>query len=549
MSKAKESVIVLLIFFTFFSAISSFAQSSAAMENVEIEIIQERKITLPEAERKFNKIAPQASEPISPPITYSFRPFDVTLPLSSLTVRPLKLKKESEDPAFTNQISAAYGTYASPYLEALFTGKPRTNQLIGAHALMDVWSRGPIDKQNSGNGVYGLTVFAERFDQKISAGSYLSYNQTFSHFYGYTGPTPEASDIVQRYKRFALGGNFSNSPSSKVPFMFKADFGYLTDHFDAKETKVDIDWATAYKFLNETTLRINSSYQLLSRDDSSVEAKPRSLLKLDGRYSFVILDKLQVEAGLSFAYENDTIDKDFHVYPLLKANYPLSKKVNAKASLSGTINSVSLHSLSLENTWLAPNVAISHTNEAFLLKSSIEGKISTNSLIEAGASVASLRNLYFYSNLSNDQSRFELLYDESATERVNFFLLGRYLLDQKTELLIQADWFSYNTSQLAQAWHRPTSTVNLQASHTFQQKLKLSSGLMILGGMKAFDFETNKAVTLPTALDLSLSVDYFFSPKITAFVRGANLLSNDYSLYLGYPARGIQLRAGLSWNF
>lgn len=523
---------------------------SGELENVEIEIIKERKISLPEAERKFAKIAPQASEPISPPITYSFKPLEVQLPLANLAVRPLKLKREADGEDYRGQVSAGYGNYASPYLEGYFTSKRNARQLMGAHALLDIWAKGPIDKRNSGSGKYGVSVFANSFGEKVKAGSYLSFDQSFWHFYGYpTGPTPEAADILQRFNQFSLGGTIASASVQKFTYKLAGDFSYLTDKADAKESKVDFDFNSSFAIEQDRSLQIAAAYQLVSRQDVFVEAKPRSLFKLSALYSFSPIEKLHMEAGFNVAYENDTIDKDFHFYPTAFARYDLSKKVRANASLSGDVTSVSMHSLQEENPWLAPNITIAHTNEAFLLRASVEAMLIKNTTIEIGGSVASLRNLYFYSNLPSDASKFELLYDKSATERVNFFGSLNYALARSTHVVLRADWYSYSTKDQEEAWHRPTFKIALNAAHNFYNKLKVSSSFISLGGMKAYDVATDEAITLKTVLELSLRADYYVSTKFLVFLQGANLLSNEYNLYLGYPVRGVQVRAGFSWSF
>src|SRR5688572_15184199 len=71
-----------------------FAQDpqTGELKDVEIEIITERQINLPPANRNFEKIPPKPSEPIKPPITYDFRAFTFQTPQISPVIRPLKLK-------------------------------------------------------------------------------------------------------------------------------------------------------------------------------------------------------------------------------------------------------------------------------------------------------------------------------------------------------------------------------------------------------------------------------------------------------------------------
>jgi hypothetical protein len=539
-----------LLSIAMFISFCAVAQQPGELENVEIQIVKERKNTLPEAERKFNKVPPQASEPISPAITYSFLPVELQLPLVNLPVRPLKLKKESVDESERRFISAGYGNFASPYIEAFITNKSSAKTLVGAHALIDIWAKGPIDKKNSGNGRYGFSLFANSYGEKVKAGAHLNYDQSYWHFYGYPAATSvEPKDIRQQFKRFNLGGTFANASVSDYNYQLKADFSFLSDSFEARETKVDFDYTSDYALANKNKIGIDAAYQIISREDLQVNAKPRSLFATKASYSFSPIENLLVEAGFKIAYENDTIDKDFHFYPHVLASYCISKKVRVKGMLTGNMQSVSLHTLTTENPWLAPNVGIAHTNEAFILGGSIESTVGKWVMVEAGTSVASLRNLYFYYNDVSDQARFITQYDKGATERTNFFASINFAFAQQTSASLRADWFGYNTDTLSQAWHRPTQTIRLDASHGFFKKLKLSTSLITLGGMKAFDAGELNTLTLKSAIDLSVKADYFLSEKFLIFLHGANLFNTDYNLYYNYPARGLQVRAGFSWSF
>jgi len=90
---------ILLILFFIFTYSATFSQQTGELENVEIEIVKERKLQVPNAERKFSKVAPQASDPIYPPIIYSFSQTQISLPELNLPIRPLKLKKDEFNPS------------------------------------------------------------------------------------------------------------------------------------------------------------------------------------------------------------------------------------------------------------------------------------------------------------------------------------------------------------------------------------------------------------------------------------------------------------------
>src|SRR5688500_14097834 len=96
-----------------------FAQDQAPagdLEDVEIEIVKERQITLPPATRNFEKIPPRPAETSRPSVSYDFKPFSFQASQINPSIRPLKLKQENPTNVFGGYLSAGYGNYASPYL-------------------------------------------------------------------------------------------------------------------------------------------------------------------------------------------------------------------------------------------------------------------------------------------------------------------------------------------------------------------------------------------------------------------------------------------------
>ena len=86
---------MVIVFNTIVRSGSEKDWTEGEIENVEIEIVKEREITLPAADRNFEKIPPRPSEPIKPPITYDFKSFSFQAPQINPQIRPLKLKQEN----------------------------------------------------------------------------------------------------------------------------------------------------------------------------------------------------------------------------------------------------------------------------------------------------------------------------------------------------------------------------------------------------------------------------------------------------------------------
>ena len=116
-------------------------------------------------------------------------------------------------------------------------------------------------------------------------------------------------------------------------------------------------------------------------------------------------------------------------------------------------------------------------------------------------------------------------------------------------MLLRADLFGYATDQVAEAWHRPTYRVSFNSSYNLYSKILFNVDIITQGGAKALDVDNNTVVTLDPAVDLNIKASYFLSKKVSVFVKGSNLLSSDYQLYLNYPVRGVQVMGGVTWVF
>lgn len=546
----------LLIITAIFLSISGYAQQKkewggeGELESVEIEIVKERQITLPKASRNFEKIPPRPSEPIKPPITYDFRAFNFQTPQINSPVKPLKLKQEGQSKIYGNYVSAGFGNYASPYLEAFVNSTRDRNKLVGAHAYLNSSARGPVDGKNSASGAYGLSVYGQSFSEAVSLSGYAGFENRSTHFYGYPpGTNVDASSIKQAYNVFKLGGEIANAKNSDFSYKLGAGFSYLADKYSARESEVDFDLNSYYRINDDQRIRIKAGYYLINRKDVGVEAKPRNLFQVNGAYEFKT-DELRMSVGGILAFENDTIDsKSVHFYPDVKATYPLSPSVDVVGSLSGGMDKVSLQSLSNENMWLAPSVPVFHTNRAYDLQFGLNARLGNKISTSAGLAFANLKDWYFFVNDPADQSKFQVVYDQGATKRTNLFASISYAKAEEIKLMLRGDLYGYTTDKVAEAWHRPTYRVTANASYNVYQKLIFKMDLIAQGGMKALDPVTDKMVKVSPAFDLNLRGEYLFSESFSFFLQFNNITANKYPIFLNYPVRGFQVMGGITWSF
>jgi hypothetical protein len=522
------------------------------IKDVEIEIVKDRVITLPRANRLFDKISPRPAEAIKPEITYSFKGFNFTTPELNPVIRPLRLKQEDPTAAYRGYFSAGYGNYASPYLEAFVTNTDNKKKLLGAHAFLNNSGKGPVDGKNSGSGNMGVSAFAQTFSKEISLNGKIGLERRSTHFYGYPDDIDVMRDTIkQAYTLFNLGLGLANARNADFSYQLGGNFSYLTDKFDASETTVDITFKSAYKISETNRIHLQGDYSILNRKDAGIDAKPRNLFQVNGHYSFYPTDVLKLQVGATVAIEGDTLlPKTFHLYPDVRITYPLNDIVDFVASLTGGIEKVSLQTLANENLWLAPGINLGHTNKTFDLQAGVRARLGGKVLVGAGASVAFLENLYFFVNDPEDVSKFQVVYDEGSTKRVNFYASLLYTHANIFKLSMQGDYFGYNTNAVAEAWHKPGFKWVTSLSYNLFDKILFNVDLLTQGNIKARNPELpNAVIKLDNAFDLNFRTEYLYSDTLSAFIELNNITGNQYLVFLNYPVRGFQAMVGLTLKF
>jgi hypothetical protein len=541
-----------------FISLSAYAQEPAKtwtdgeIENVEIEIVKEREITLPSADRNFEKIPPRPSEPIKPPITYDFKPFSFKAPQLNPQIRPLKLKQESKRKVYGGFLRLGYGNYVSPLLEAYYNTTRDKNKLVGAHLYHTSSDKGPIDDRNSGGGSTGLSVFGRTFTKGISISGSAGFEHRTTHFYGYPeGTEVDASSIKQSFNLLKASAALSNATNTDFSYRLGAGVSHMSDKFDAKETEIDLEFSTDYEINDDSKINLKADYFLISRKDVNVEKKARSLFVIAPSFSFLPIEDLKVSIGFKTAIENDTIDsKSVHVYPDIKASYPISPSVDAVASLSGGMEKVSLQSLSYENLWLAPNVPIFHTNKTIDFNVGLNARLGNKISAHSGLAVANLKNWYYFVNTDADQAKFTTVYDGgSGTKRANLYGAISFVQSEVAKFMLRADLYRYSTARIEEAWHRPTYKITANAFYNLYQKFLFNVDVIAQGGMKAQEPVTMNTVKLDAAFDLNFKTEYLFSESFSAFIQLNNIASSKYPLFLNYPVRGFQFMGGITWSF
>lgn len=547
----RNTILTLLILVIATVVAAAQVDEGGEIESVEIEIVKERQITLPRANRNFNKIPPRPAERLQSSMTYDLRPLRFDAPEFKATVKPLRVKQEEMSKIYAGYVTGGFGNYASPHLAASFTSKRDEKRYFGGDFYHRSFGTGPVDGKNSAGGDTRVNLFAAGLGPTVTGRINASYEYRYNHFYGKGATTQEVlnrSTILQRYNIAGIQAVLENTKPTDFNFRLNGDFSFLADNFNASESMALLSFQSDYEMDKNRGILFRMNYALVARKDQFAEAKPRHLLKVAPGYRMTLSEKIALTIGLNTAIENDTIGSSkFHLYPDVWISYPATRNVEVYSGLTGDMDRVSLHSLAGINPWVGPNIAIAHTNRSIDFQLGARGKLTKSLSFNAGAAVTRLKHLYFFQNMVTDPAKFNVIYDDAL--RLNFFAEAGISTAEKVQVNLRGDYFSYAMNVFDHAWHRPQYKVGIYSSFKAAGKLMINLNLITQGGMKAYDNELNSVVDLQAAVDVSAKLRYFFSKRFSIYVEGNNLLNRSYPLYLHYPVRGVQVSGGLSWSF
>jgi hypothetical protein len=469
-----------------------------------------------------------------------------------IRVRPLRMKDETLDKLYGNYVKAGFGNYVTPFVEGYFTNKRNEQKLYGAHVNFIDSKNGPVDSKNSGSGVFEAQVFGKYFGKKVTTSGEVGYDRTNYNFYGYPlNQEPQGDTLKQNFSNFHLQGYLENTDkSSKIQYLTGFKFDYLKDNYSAEESEFQIDLKTQYKIGEYGAIDVNSDLDIISQKDALLEVKTRNIFRVNPTLTFNY-EGFLIKAGFNTVYENDTLgDSDeIHFFPDIRAQYRLTTGFNVYAGIGGDVEKQTLHQLVAENPFLAPNMRAFNAYNTFMFYGGIEGSINSKMGFNAGLSLSNYKNMHFFLNSPDDQSKFEVLYDVGNTAVLNVFGELSYNQNDMLRFVMRGDYWGYNTDQLDQAWHKPNYKISAISTYRLFDKLRFEAEAITLGGIKAYDFTSNTEVTLKAAFDLNLTTEYLFSKQFSAFVRLNNIFSKEYEVFYNYPSRAFQFMIGASYSF
>ncbi|QNH60455.1 hypothetical protein [Hymenobacter sediminicola] len=534
------------------------------IEEAEIEIVKERVNQLPEAARNFEKIKIEPPAKTTAKVPYTYPDFKMPADLLNPSVRVLTIRQEELTPQTGNYLKAGVGNYGT-FLGRAHLHNTRSNSASYGLDLNHLSSAsGPIDKKNSGQSRTSLGVHGETYSGATALGAKVDVGRERYNFYGYNRNRPElpvADSLKQTFFR-ADAKVYARNRATDAAFQYDVALGFRhwNDRFEAKENNIYAELRSSYALGETSRVSVNGDLSFISFKDSLSYSRP--FVQVTPAYELT-LDRLAVSVGATLGYTGDTIRdvSQFKIYPAVRLAYTVTEdKFVVFGGLGGGLQRVTMYDLTTENPWLAPNQRVADTHRGPTVFFGFNAAPARALEVNAKVTLSNDRNLYFYNNSRRDSTKFDLVYDKKATQLINVHGEIIYNAAEKTRIGLKADYNGYNVKTLAQPFHRPAFQSMLFATHNVYEKLLLGAELYTYSSSYgssykpgSFDpaFVPGREIVRPTdsVIDLNLKADYRIMENLSIFAQGNNLLGRKYERFLNYPVKGINVLAGVTYDF
>ncbi|MGB3592054.1 MAG: hypothetical protein WBA16_10260 [Nonlabens sp.] len=276
-------------------------------------------------------------------------------------------------------------------------------------------------------------------------------------------------------------------------------------------------------------------------------------------------DRYKVELGATVNYVSDieNSEGEFNVYPDILASYKLlDDTVIAFLNISGGRDMNSLQSITDENIFVAPAIAIAPTNRQVDATLGIKGNLSDRFAYKLYGGYRMEENRYFFTSDTGpsnvDATTPDFLAGNTFYTQygdLNTILVGgslSYDFTDEINVVLGGEYMNYDVSNgLAFnniASHLPEFTLDLTGNYEINDQWNVGTTLYFVGEREAFR-EGVATRSLDAFVDLNIDVTYDINPKLSAFLRGNNLTGGNYEFFNAYPVQNLQIMGGAVYKF
>lgn len=376
-------------------------------------------------------------------------------------------------------------------------------------------------------------------------------------------------DPLQKYNDVHVGASYESyiGAFEKADIMYK----YFWDDYDSKESRFVFSPKFNIELPNQTVhVNLDADYLNTQFTNNGIDNKldKYNYLNLSVNPSIKFFDatySLELGAGLTYVLgkQNGVEDNSLVIYPMVKANFNLVPDiVQAYLGAVGGVKQNSYADLAEENPFIAPTLPLMPTKTNYDVYAGMKGKLFHNLSYNVRVNYKTETDKALFTinpydiSLQNKQgyqygNSFGLIYDKVNT--LSVFGELNFDLANKVSIGLSGEYNNYNVENYQHAFHLPEGKINLNMLYNFTNQWFANANIGYVGQR----YEFSGISTLPPAddiklgdyYDVNLTVGYRPTTQWTVFLKGLNLVNENYYRFNQYKVQGIQVLGGAMYKF
>ncbi len=499
-----------------------------------------------------------------PALSYSIKSSPVYHKASTKKLQAEKLGRPEAEEFRKNYLKLGFGNYTTPLIEFFANMEASSSNAFGVH-LKHFSSSGDID--NYAPSAFSnnlLDVFGKKIWRKHMLTARAGFKRDVVHYYGFLpsdygliADDMDADTIMQNYMMFSAGLDFESTTKrrSDLKHAFSLDFYTLSDHYKTTENNIffraDLNKdLKMFKFSRYQTLGLETKFWFYTNKIDTLDSETTIHLSAQP-YFKAEWDEYRLKIGADIHYISDS-SSNVSVFPRLEAAIQIIPgNLELYASYTGGLERNSFKSLIAENPYVSSYIQPGFTKTTYKINGGLAAKILPVLDLNVGGAYSSVENMAFFvtDTLSPFRNEFILQYDKVSVLHLYGEAVFKY--QESMSLGASVHYRNYTMDNLAQAWHKPDLIAKLDVRYFPIPKLLLTAELIYMGKQYAPIYISGQEVALQLdgTLNLNIGAEYFIYDYFTVFLKGSNLLGDNYMRFLNYPTQALGVMGGLSFSF
>ena len=513
-------------------------------------------------------------------IKYNIFSFPVASTFTPSKGRAADVDKTAKEKLFSNYATLAAGNYGTINAELFVTQTLESGDYVGA-MLRHLSSQGGIKDVVLDDKFYNTSLdltYGSR-NENLSWNADAGYQNQVYNWYGiqqdlFTSAQIDAIDEQQTYHNAYFGGRIKMNESILKDASIK--FNRFWDSSSSGENHFVAKPSLAFDVMQEK-IKLGLIFDYLNgsfkNDYYGVQAEKKyGFTNVGFTPSFQLnRDDLSLNLGATFFYSiaNELGKNKFFVYPSITASYKVvGDLMIAYAGAEGTLKQNTYKEFVDNNYFVSPTLDVAPTDQRYDIYVGLRGKLANSigynvrgSYQNEGNKALYKNNIYETQPANTDGysygNSFGVVYDDVKT--VSFFGELKADFSKNVTFGINGTFSSFSTKNELEPWNLPSIKIGSTVDFNVTSKWYAGLNVFFVGERKdqfiqsdMFDpanIPTVIDITLDSYFDLNAHVGYKFSDRLTFFLKGNNLASQNYQRWINYPVQGIQVMAGANYKF